>query len=66
VAPAFSEDKSRIHKGEGPEVVAWLRRLVLPIMKQDTSMKESLRGKRFTLGWDEEALERMLTSFNRN
>jgi predicted transposase YbfD/YdcC len=62
----FSEDKSRIHKGEGPEVVAWLRRLVLPTMKHDTSMKESLRGERFILGWGEEALERMLASFNRN
>ena len=62
----FSEDNSRIHKGEGPEVVAWLRRLVLSILKQDTSTKESLRGKRFILGWDEEALERMLASFCRN
>ena len=59
----FSEDRSRIHKGEGPEVAAWLRRLVLSILKQDTSMKESLRGKRFILGWDESALERVLTSF---
>ncbi|MBY0586557.1 ISAs1 family transposase [bacterium] len=55
----FSEDESRIHKGEGPEVVAWLRRLVLSILKQDTSMKESLRGKRFILGWDEPRVLRM-------
>ncbi|MBY0588910.1 ISAs1 family transposase [bacterium] len=62
----LSEDNSRIQKGEGPEVVAWLRRLVLSILKQDTSMKESLRGKRFILGSDEQALERMLTSFSSN
>lgn len=60
----FSEDKRRIHKGEGPEVTAWLRRLVLSILKQDTSLKESLRGKRYILGWDENALERILTGFN--
>ena len=60
----FSEDKSRIHKGEGPEVVAWLRRLVLSILKQDTSIKASLRGKRYILGWDETQLEHILISFN--
>ena len=59
----FTEHKSRIHKGNGPEIAAWLRRLVLSIVKQDTSIKASLRGKRRICGWDENALETILTGF---
>ena len=62
----FSEDRSRIRTGKGPENVALLRRLTLSILKQDTSLDESLRGKRLMAGWDNQTLERILCGFRGN
>ena len=57
----FTEDDSRIRKGNGPEVMAMIRRLALSIIKRDTSMpKRSLRQKRLVAGWDENALESII------
>ena len=61
----FSEDRSRIRKGDGPEIAATLRRLALSIVQQDTTLKESLRGKRLMAGWNEQVLARMITAFGR-
>ncbi|QDS99063.1 ISAs1 family transposase [Adhaeretor mobilis] len=41
----FSEDQSRLRKGNGQEIAAGMRRLALSILKRDTTLKESLRGK---------------------
>ena len=60
----FSEDKSRIRKGNGPEISGMLRRLALSILKQDTSLKSSIRGKRLIAGWNEEALTKILAGFS--
>jgi len=57
----FSEDQSRIRKGNGPEIAAGLRRLALSILKQDTTLKENLRGKRLRAGWNNETLHAILT-----
>jgi predicted transposase YbfD/YdcC len=57
----FSEDQSRIRKGNGPEIAAGLRRLALSILKQDTTLKETLRGKRLRAGWNNETLHAILT-----
>lgn len=59
----FSEDASRIRKGNAPETTGLLRRLALSILEQDTSMKASLRVKRKAAGWDETVLETFLTGF---
>ena len=59
----FSEDASRIRKGNAAETTGLLRRLALSILEQDTSMKASLRVKRKAAGWDEAVLERFLTGF---
>jgi hypothetical protein len=40
-----------------------IRRLTLSILKQDTSLDESLRGKRLMAGWDNQTLERILCGF---
>jgi predicted transposase YbfD/YdcC len=61
----FSEDRSRIRKGDGPEITGTLRRLALSILQQDTTLKESLRGKRLMAGWDEQVLARILLAFGR-
>jgi len=57
----FSEDQSRIRKGNGPEIAAGLRRLALSILKQDTTLKENVRGKRLRAGWNNETLQAILT-----
>lgn len=59
----FAEDRSRIRAGNAPENVALLRRLALSILKQDTSLDESLRGKRLMAGWDNRTLEGILCGF---
>ena len=61
----FSEDRSRIRKGDGPEIASTLRRLALSILQQDTTLKESLRGKRLMAGWNEQVLARILLGFGR-
>jgi predicted transposase YbfD/YdcC len=41
----FSEDASRIRRGAAPEIAAALRRMSLNILQQDTTVKETIRGK---------------------
>lgn len=53
----FSEDASRIRKGAAPEISAAFRRMALNILQQDTTLKESIRGKRLRAGWDESILD---------
>jgi len=61
----FAEDQSRVRKDHGPANLGMLRRLALSILQQDTSSKESLRGKRLLAGWNEDTLLRILTGFAR-
>src|SRR5580692_1859825 len=62
----FAEDRCRVRKDHSPVNLAMLRRLVLSILKRDTSLKDSLRGKRLRAGWDVEVLLKILTGFSRN
>jgi predicted transposase YbfD/YdcC len=59
----FAEDQSRVRKDHGPANLAMLRRLALSILQQDTSCKDSLRGKRLAAGWDETRLLKILIGF---
>jgi predicted transposase YbfD/YdcC len=59
----FTEDASRIRKGTGPEITAVFRRLALSILKSDTTVKDNIRGKRLTAGWDLEKLKGILLAF---
>ena len=59
----FSEDKSRIRTGNGPEIASIFRKLALMVLQRDTSSKGSLRGKRLQAGWNEDFLERILCGF---
>jgi predicted transposase YbfD/YdcC len=62
----FAEDKSRVRKDHSPLNLSMIRRLALAILRKDTSLKNSLRGKRLRAGWDEQVLRQLLTSFSRN
>lgn len=59
----FCEDASRIRKGSGPEVASIFRRLALSILQRDTSIKDSIRGKRKRCGWCERTFHRLLQAF---
>ena len=60
----FTEDASRIRKGNGPEITSVFRRLALNILQRDTTLKASIRGKRKLCGWDEAAFEKLIAGFS--
>lgn len=60
----FAEDASRIRTGFAPEIASMFRRLALTILQRDTTLKESIRGKRLIAGWNSKALSRILTGNN--
>ncbi|RCS43273.1 ISAs1 family transposase [Bremerella cremea] len=60
----FAEDASRIRRGQAPEITAAFRRLALNILKQDTTVKDNIRGKRLRAGWDETVLDKIYAGFN--
>ena len=62
----FTEDSSRIRKGSGPEISGAFRRIALNILQQDTTQKDTIRGKRKRCGWDETAFDKLLAAISRN
>ena len=58
-----TEDASRIRQRHAPQTSAMLRRLAVSILSSDTSLKDSLRGKRYRACLSTETLERILLSF---
>lgn len=60
----FREDESRIHKDHGGENVSWLRRLAISLVKQETSLKDSIRAKRVRAGYDVTYLQQILESIS--
>lgn len=59
----WTEDASRIRTGTGPEITAVFRRLALSILKSDTTIKDNIRGKRLTAGWNLNKLQGNLLAF---
>ena len=59
----FTEDASRIRKQHAPQTSAMLRRLAVSILSSDTSLKDSLRGKRYRASLSTDVLERILLGF---
>jgi predicted transposase YbfD/YdcC len=57
----FGEDRSSIHKGNGAINASVLRRISLSILKQDTSIKDNVHGKRKRASFSEQALTAVLT-----
>jgi predicted transposase YbfD/YdcC len=60
----FAEDASRIRKGSSPEISAAFRRMALNILQRDTTLKETIRGKRLRAGWDDEVLDAIYARFS--
>jgi len=58
----FGEDGSRIRTGAAPEIASVFRRIALTILQQDTTVKDTIRGKRMLAGWDCGVLESILLS----
>lgn len=53
---AFREDESRLRKDNGAENFAILRRIANNLLRQDTSAKTGMHGKRLRAGWDNDYL----------
>lgn len=62
----FSEDSSRIRNGNSPEISSVFRRMALNILQRDTTIKDSIRGKRKRCSWDNSAIEKLIANFSRN
>ena len=56
----WKEDASRIRKGHAAKNVALLRKLALNLLKADTTVKDTVRGKRLQATFSEEILSRFL------
>ena len=53
---SFREDESRVRTGNAAENLALLRHMALNLLKQDTTAKASIKGKRKRAGWDSDYL----------
>ncbi|MGB6221270.1 ISAs1 family transposase [Haloferula sp.] len=56
----LDEDQCRARKDHAAQGLAMLRKVCLSLLKQDTSIKDSLRGKRYQAALDETVLEGIL------
>jgi predicted transposase YbfD/YdcC len=57
---AFREGESRLRMGNGQENMAALRRWALNLIRQETSVKKSIKTKRLKAGWDNDYLLKVL------
>lgn len=56
----FDEDRHRFRSEHGAENMSRLRHIALNLLKQETSRKDSIRGKRKIAGWDNDYLLKIL------
>jgi hypothetical protein len=57
----FREDDAKIRKDNGPRNIALLRKIILNVLKNDSSGPEkSVRGRRKIAGWNDDEKMRIL------
>ena len=56
----FREDQSRAYKDHGPQNMATLQLISHNLLKQETSLKAAIQGKRLQAGWREDYLVKVL------
>lgn len=56
----FDEDQCRARKGNAALNLAMLRKIALSLLKHDTSIKDTIRGKRYQAALDENILQSIL------
>lgn len=57
---AFNEDQSRVRSGNAPANLAIVRQIALNLLKQNTSVKAGIAGKRLLAGWNNNFLLNVL------
>jgi predicted transposase YbfD/YdcC len=58
----FREDDCRVRQGNADQNLAVLRHIALNLLRQETSLKRSIKAKRLKAGWDHDYLLKILTS----
>jgi predicted transposase YbfD/YdcC len=56
----FREDASRVRERNAARNLALLRRIALNLVRADTSLKASLKGKRKYAGWDNDFMATLI------
>ena len=57
---AFREDHSRKRAGHAAQNFSILNRIALNLLKQETTSKRGIKGKRLKAGWDHDYLLNLL------
>ncbi|MDR2053417.1 MAG: ISAs1 family transposase [Treponema sp.] len=57
---AFGEDACRIKSGNGPENLAFIRKIALSLARSDTQSSRSIAGRIKQMAWSDEYLEQLL------
>jgi predicted transposase YbfD/YdcC len=57
---SFNEDKSRVRKGHAAENYSRLNRIALNVLKRETTLKASVKGKRLYAGWHDDYLLKLM------
>jgi len=60
----FREDESRVRNRQAANNLAVMRHIALGLLKQDKSLKQSIKTKRLTAGWNEDYLAKLLFEHN--
>jgi predicted transposase YbfD/YdcC len=58
----FREDESRIRKANAPENFALLRHIALNMIKNEKTLKKSIKSRRLRAGWDNDYLLKVLNA----